>query len=345
MGARKSNPADSLCSGGIPRRAQVCLTFDFELAWGIHGEPGWQAYAKRLDRARELIDAICSLLDRLQVPATWATVGAIMLDGPDDPVFGQAIPPLEPDGETVAVTSEARWMASRNRPAAHWYGPDLIRRILACRVPQEIGCHSFTHQLFGPDVPARVVWDQLQRSKLAAARHGISLRSLVFPCNQEGHHGLVSRSGFTCFRGGGAGSSRFANREGGHMARGLRLADQAIGMKPRATHPAIDPSTGLCNVPASAFLMSLEGIRGLGGAAARERKFAGGLANALAKGSVFHIWTHPHNLMAEPERMLGLLERILTPVCAARDAGRAEVLTMGGVADAMLREQPTGSRE
>jgi len=341
MGGNPTGSSQQHDEKASSRRAMACLSLDFELAWGVHGETGWREYCQRFDYAEATLARVCAMLDAHNVAATWATVGAIMLDGPDDAVFASDVGIASVPKEYRA-THDPRVQASREGPPSHWYRPDLIRLLKACRTTQDIGCHSFTHQTFGADTPTAVVRDQLARAKLAAAKHGLELRSLVFPCNIEGHHDVVREAGFLCYRGGGAGSSIFAQGGDGAVGRGLRLVDQALGMTPKPVYPQYEVSFGLWNIPASAFLMPLSGLRGLGGERARRRKIDAGIEAVMRDGGLFHLWTHPHNLMADSDRMLGLLESALEVMSKRRASGDLLVDSMRGLAAMLERERIAG---
>jgi hypothetical protein len=56
------------------------------------------------------------------------------------------------------------------------------------------------------------------------------------------------------------------------------------------------------------------------------------LEQASRHGSLFHLWFHPHNLLADPERALYGLERILQRASDLRAEGRIHNLTMGELA-------------
>lgn len=85
-------------------------------------------------------------------------------------------------------------------------------------------------------------------------------------------------------------------------------------------------------IPGSMIYFPMHGLRSklpLSLRVARARK---GLAEAVDRGSVFHLWTHPTNLADPVEPMFLGLRRILELVRAQRDRGGLDVLTMGDVA-------------
>ena len=56
------------------------------------------------------------------------------------------------------------------------------------------------------------------------------------------------------------------------------------------------------------------------------------LRQAARHRSLFHMWFHPYNVTAAPERSLAALDRICAAVARLHDAGELDVLTMGDLA-------------
>ena len=56
------------------------------------------------------------------------------------------------------------------------------------------------------------------------------------------------------------------------------------------------------------------------------------LRQAARHRSLFHLWFHPYNVTASPDRAFDALERICREADRLRDADRLDVLTMGDVA-------------
>ncbi len=309
-----------------------CISLDFELAWGIVGEPGWHDYRHRLDNAPDTIDRLCKAFDAHEISATWATVGAIMLRSLDDPLIEGR--PLEHYREVL------------KGPRHQWFAPQLIERIIQCETQQDIGCHGFTHWLFdeanGAE-EARARWE-LERCYSASMIAGLTPKSFVFPCNVEGFHQMLRDAGMFCYRGSPKSSQGgpAATRPGRAIQRASRLLDQALGLAPTQVWPERHPS-GMWNIPASAFLMPLSGVRGIGGSAARRRKLRAGMDRAAESGGLFHLWSHPHNFMADSERMLGLLEETLQSAAEARKRGDIRTGSMLEIAEACQNQAGRGS--
>lgn len=300
-----------------------CLSLDTELSWGVFDYPDFTNYRKRFARSREVIDRLCELLDRYEIPATWAVVGRLMLS----PEEGAKVP-LNPYEEIEAELIE--------QYADEFYAPDIVERILACDTAQEIACHSFSHPSYGDYHGAKgSLAEDMNNAVEAARKYDINLKSFVFPYNDEGYHSILRMAGILAFRGK---AQAWYNRLQGRLLRVGHWVDQFMGLPPRLM-PCTLHFSGLWCLPASMFLMPLSGLRGLGGAASRVRKVRSGLRTAARKKTLFHLWTHPHNFYARPDKMLNMLERILKIVQRERDADRIETLSMEQTAMRLIENE------
>jgi peptidoglycan/xylan/chitin deacetylase (PgdA/CDA1 family) len=318
------------------------ITFDTELIWGSFDSMTPSAFERRYPDVRGTIARMLSLLERYEVAATWAVVGHVFLRSCSRGPSG-----LTHEELTVRPRQRWRpgdWYASdpgTDRDRDHlWYGDDIVDALLATRTPQEIGCHSFSHALFGDPDLTRAAVDADLDACLAEARHrGVTLRSFVFPRNAEGHHEALKAHGFVAFR--GADPAWHAALPGA-LGRGAHLVDQAIGLAPPVSQPS-ERLPGLWNIPGSALLIHRTGLRRAIPMASRVRKARAGLRRAAATGGVFHLWTHPFNLASDPAFMLASLDAILREATTARDQGDIAIESMGAIADrlsAQRAEQP-----
>ena len=209
-----------------------------------------------------------------------------------------------------------------------WYGDDLVDLIRASRVPQEIGSHSFSHLIFGdPGCSALAAETDVAACVRAADERGIELRSFVFPRNAEGHHEVLRDHGFGAFR--GEDPTWFGGLRG-PVKRAAHLVDQALGIAPPVSTPA-EVLPGLWNVPGSMLLLHRAGVRRLIPFRSRVAKARRGMRRAVATGRVFHLWTHPENLVGDRAGMFAALRAILEDVAALRERGAIRVMTMGQV--------------
>jgi peptidoglycan/xylan/chitin deacetylase (PgdA/CDA1 family) len=307
------------------------LTFDTELIWGSFDHTPPERFERSYPDIRGTIEAIVRLLDRYEVSATWAVVGHLYLSSCERDASGLAHPEL--------VRPQQTWRAGDWYGADPctdverdplWYGPDVLDLLQAAAGPQEIGCHSFAHALFGDPAMSReaAVSDLTACLRLARER-GIELRSMVFPRNSVGWLDVLSELGFTSFR--SADPSPFAGRPDvirrvGHFSQHV-LGSGAPTSLPREALP------GLWDVAGSTLLIHRAGMRRSISRVARARRARVALSRVRGQGGVFHLWTHPFNLANDRPYMLGVLEDVLVEAVRARDAGDLVIETMGAISD------------
>ncbi len=292
------------------------------------------------DAERDIIAAMLDLFARHGISATWAVVGHLFLDRCDAGPHG---PHPELERPRYAWLDED-WLAidpcSTAAAAPHWYGPDIVDAILACPVPQEVGSHSFSHVIADdPGCPPEVLASELRAAADAATGRGVDLRSFVFPRNAVAHLDVLAAAGYRCYRGGRP-SAPFAGRPA-WQRRVLRYLDRAHPLAGSAVSPAREPA-GVWNVPQTYLFDPTARGRHLPPALWARRPVAR-LRQAARHRSVFHLWFHPYNITADPERALAALGHVCREAARLRDRGRIEVLTMGDLA-ARLDQAPDGVR-
>ena len=311
-------------------RGVFTLSLDFELIWGsrdLVADPHGLDEMARVARAR-VFDPLLRMFDRYGVIATWATVGALFLG--EGRVDGGR---LHPDLPNPAHAWRPDWLAGvpSGTEAEHpaWYGRSLVEKL--AEAGQEVGCHAFTHAIFGDPGCSEAVADaELARAVAVAAELGITLRSMVFPRNIEGHVHLLKRHGFHCWRG----QEPIWYRRTGTpvpLTRLAHLADVLRAARPVTVVPTQDDQ-GLWNIPASAVFAPVDGARRFIPMRQRVRRAQKGIDAAEARGEICHLYIHPINFATDPDRMLHGLDRVLAHAARRRDAGALDILSMGEIA-------------
>jgi peptidoglycan/xylan/chitin deacetylase (PgdA/CDA1 family) len=311
-------------------RGAFVVSIDTELAWGeAHRRDGSQR-GHRFDAERPVIAAILDLFTRYRIAATWAIVGHLFLDACGDD-GGDPHPDLVPPAYDWL---DEGWLAvdprSTIEAAPHWYGRDIVDAVLACPVPQEVGSHSFSHVIVDdPACTPEVFGSELAAAGRVAADRGVELRSFVYPRNSIGQIERLAEHGYRSYRGGRP-AAPFAGRRG-WQRRALSLVDKLRPLPGSATLPARHGS-GVWNVPQTYLFAPATTGRRLPPALWARRPRAR-LRQAARDRSLFHLWFHPYNVTADPERALAALEVVCREAARLRDAGRLDVLTMGALAD------------
>lgn len=314
------------------------LSLDMEMAWGFNHLPAWRRPTHQYKEVRRIVDRLLALMEQYEIAATWATVGHLFLeqcqceDGVKHP---EIVPPeyswldrewLEPDPCTD-------W---EHDP--YYYGPDLIQRVMECKVPQEIGCHNFSHVIVGdPECSRETFESELAACERLATEKGITLKSFVYPKNRVDYLDLLIQKGYSSYR--GPEPCWFGN----YPYPLWRVAHKIDRFFP-ITPPVVFPSytQGIWNIPGSAYYVDREGRWGkwlpIGMRVWKTRK---GLQRAARVGGVFHMWFHPYNLASDMDGLFHGLERIFTEVNRLRDRGVLDNLTMGQLAESLSKESAT----
>jgi peptidoglycan/xylan/chitin deacetylase (PgdA/CDA1 family) len=312
----------------------LVISLDFELHWGMrdHTDASPQVAAD-LVASRAMVARLAALFATRQVRATWATVGMLFASSAEEveqfrpslrPGYGR--PDLDPYTERVGATEID--------DPLHLAGS--LVDLLAGTPGQEVASHTFSHYYCLDEGHEEEAFRaDLAAAQAIAASRNVQLRSLVLPRNQwrSDLAGTVLDSGFECYRGVQPGwATRARPTDGGMAVRATRLADTYVGRPLQSFDwTGIVESSGLCNVPASAFLRPISSSTGAL-VALRRKRLLQGLRDAARRCRVFHLWWHPHNFVAHPEANLAELELLLDEVEQLRSTEGLRSLTMGDVA-------------
>ena len=219
---------------------------------------------------------------------------------------------------------------------------DLIGRTAG----QEVGSHTFSHYYcLEPGQDEAAFRADLAAAQSMARWRGLEMTSLVLPRNQwnPAYTGAVLDLGFRCIRGPQPTWAHHARPSGDQsiLHRGARLADTYVGASPPPTtawRHVLQPS-GLCDVPASAFLRPFEpGRRRL--EPVRLARLKAGMRQAARHGRIFHLWWHPHNFSQYRSENLAVLERVLDEFDRLAASEGMQSMSMGDVASSVTDEGP-----
>jgi peptidoglycan/xylan/chitin deacetylase (PgdA/CDA1 family) len=309
-------------------RGALVISIDTEMAWGEAHRRDGSAGQHDFSAERDVIGRTLDLFARYDIAATWALVGHLFLDGCTRDAAGRAHPEVE--RPSYPWLDGGDWFdidpCSDVGAAPFHYGRDIVERIQACATPQEIGSHSFSHMMMGdegcgPDVFA----SELAAARKVASAEGLELASFVFPRNSIGHLPTLAEAGFTNYRGARprrpfAGLPSWQRQVAGLVDRVRPLAGSSV-------LPARDAS-GVWNVPQTYLFAPATARRRLPPALWARRPI-GRLKQAARERSLFHLWFHPYNLTAAPDRTLATLEVICAAAARLRDRGRLDIVPMG----------------
>jgi sugar phosphate isomerase/epimerase len=211
-----------------------------------------------------------------------------------------------------------------------WYAPQLIDKIRASRVPQDIGSHSYAHVYFGESSRDAI------REDLAAARrvhdaHGLPFASFVFPRNQVAHVDLLREAGVRVFRSVDRGWHIHARQRLGRIAgRIANLVDKVVPLAPAIVEPIRHGD--VVELPSSMLVLGRNGLRRAVRPQLVVAKARRGLETARDRGGTFHLWFHPSNFYYSTTTQLDVLGRICAIAAAMRDRGELAIRPMSSYA-------------
>jgi peptidoglycan/xylan/chitin deacetylase (PgdA/CDA1 family) len=281
------------------RPGALVISLDFELHWGVrdHVTRDDELYG-RLSCARAAVAEMVQVFVQRDIRATWATVG--FLFGSTRGEVDISLPGRRPSYIRSELDPYVEPIGIDEEHDPEHLAASLVELIVASN-GQEVASHTFSHYYcLEPGQDEAAFRADLEAARAIAQRRGVQLTSLVLPRNQwnPDYETAVLDQGFTCIRGPQRSWGHRPRRPGrlNLLPRAARLADTYVGVTPPPTtawHDVALPS-GLCNVPASAFLRPYDpGRKRL--EPLRLARLRSGLRQAAHHGGIFHLWWHPHN--------------------------------------------------
>ena len=321
-----------------PTRGTMVLSLDLELCWGRFDKVPIAVLDAESVQERTHIKPFLALLDRYEIPATWAMVGHLMLDGCTRDRDGHAHGDVRPHAQYSWFAKD--WYTydpcTTVSLAPGWYAPDILEWIRGSRVCHEIGSHSFAHILYGdPECSPSVAEADLAAAIETAARKGITLRTFIFPRNKVGHLDILRKLGISAYRGEDTPPTR-----NGHwlFLKPVNFLKQVLGVPPQPVRPE-EVLPGLWNVPSNHFFLPRTGVRRILPRTSQARKAKRGIDQAVGAGELYHMWFHPWNLNVDTNAMFAGLEDVFSYACRMREKGDLDILTMGEYAERLDRER------
>ena len=316
------------------QKGTFVLSIDTELAWGFVHQPLERHPNHQFEHVRHIVDRLLRLMERYEIRATWAVVGHLLLDR-CRPVDGKKHPEI---ARGTYSWLGRDWLEPdpcgniENNP--FWYGPDIMDAILTCSVPQEIGCHTFSHVFADdPGCSKGSLESELDACRVLATEKAIDLRSFVFPQNRVNHIEVLARKGFTAYRG-----TQHCWYKG--FRRPLwSIAYRLDTLLPVSPLTIPERRSGIWNFPASYYYLHRDGWGKRVPVWLRAWKANNGLRRAANHKALFHMWFHPYNLATDMEGLFGGLEQIFVEVNRLRDKGLLENPTMGDLADRLNKAE------
>ena len=317
-------------------RGVFTISIDFELIWGTLDLFGTEQFRKACEVEREIvIDRLLELFSEFNVSATWCVLGHLFLDR-CAPEAGRK------HAEIVRPTHDWHqkdWFVNdpcgNEKSSPLFFGRTLIERIKSWPTPQEIGCHSFSHVIFGDAGCSRETAKSEIAACVRAARElGIDMRSFAFPRNEVGHLEVLKQYGFECYRGPEPQWSEGTNWPP-ILNRLRHVWDVVTAAKPLTVLPEYTEAQ-IWNIPGSMIYFPMHGLRRYIPVSRRVKRAIKGLNAAVEERRIFHLWFHPTNFADQTEAMFGGLRQILERASLLQERGEMRISPMSGVVPASL---------
>lgn len=292
------------------------ISLDVELLWGYVMEPKSKVISMLQNdtrKGRGAVESLLAIFEKYNVPATWAIVGHLFLDHckKENGIPHKGIPRFKDDWYSEDTCSNIG-------EAPLYYGRDIVESIISSPVKHEIALHSFSHVPFS-ECSHEVAEAEVKEGIKTARELGVPLKSFVFPGDNIGHIDVLRENGFRIYRG------KELVRLDRSQITWHWITDMVAG---RILAPPAQPKwvDGIWEIPSSMPFCDAPFLQFTLLPRARL-----GIQRAIRSNKVFHIWLHPHNLVAYPS-LVKRLDSLLSFVARRRDEDKLQVMTMGELA-------------
>ena len=264
------------------------ISLDFELIWGTADLFGVENFREACELERnQVVDRLLELFNEFEIPATWCTVGHLFLDScqaSENTKHPEIVRPTHSWHENDWFVQDP---CGNEADDPLFYGKSLIQKIIDSPFKQEIGCHSFSHVIFGDEgCSVESARSDIAECIKVAKNFDVKLNSFAFPRNRVGHLDVLKEFGFTCYRG-STPKWYEQGEERSYVKRLAHLWDVVTVAPPPVVMPEYEDN-GLLNIPGSMMFFPMHGIRRYIPMSLRVKRAQKGLDLAVEK-KVFSI--------------------------------------------------------
>jgi Polysaccharide deacetylase len=288
-------------------RGQLIISIDLELAWGVWDHLTPSSLGLAADHERPICASLVELLDRHQIPVTWAIVAALL---------------------------DEKSAAAQPGDKRCWYAPDVIEQIVNAKSRHEIGSHGGRHRYFDCMASAQARED-LEFAREQHRAHALPFDAFVFPRNSIGHLDILRNTGLRTFRGPDRGWFMAAGAAGRMAGRTANFVDKMLPIPPTPV-AACQNGKGLVDIPGSMLLLARNGARRFVFPVVTRAKLGMGLVRSRDRKRIFHLWFHPSNFYYRRDEQFATLAWFLEQAADQASRGDLEILTMGECARRLI---------
>jgi Polysaccharide deacetylase len=336
------------------------ISLDFELHWGGFEKWPLQPAVEKLEQGkiffktsktdyknyflntRQVIPEMLRLFETYETHVTWATVGLLFHQDKTEVFHTAPAAGLRPSYKQEKLSAytymTSAGIGENELDDPFHFAPSLIHRI-AETPHQELGTHTYAHYYCNEEGQTVEQFSaDLKAAQRIAQKHGVVLKSLVFPRNQfnDAYLKVCFNEGITSVRSNPLDwfwhiDSTQNESPWKRLNRGLD-AYFPIGKKNTYAPNTLTARAGypLC-IPASRLLRPYRPGEGVLNRMKIVR-IQSEMERAARHQEVYHLWWHPHNFGNFPEESLKSLEQILQHYQRCQSKAGMISLNMGELA-------------
>lgn len=295
---------------GLTDKGALVISLDFELLWGVFDKVDWREKKEYFLKTRKVIPEILQLFEKYEISCTWATVGMLFNESWEE--WNRNIPDVLPEYENRKLSAYSYGKSIQSKETEELcFAPDLIKRIK--ETPgQEIGTHTYSHYYCleqGQNIQSFRA--DMIKSKELAEKFRITFKSLVFPRNQYNKEYLqvCQEVGLQAIRT-NPDVWYWKNTDRDNLQQKMfRTGDAYVGRNNKSYKQIPELIPEIFGQKASRFLRPNSNKNFLD--KKRIGRILSEMSTAAKKREIYHLWWHPHNFGANPEKNLEELESVL----------------------------------
>jgi hypothetical protein len=202
-----------------------------------------------------------------------------------------------------------------------WMCRDVVERIAACSVPQELASHSFSHVDFShPALSRRRAAQELELTRDLISEFGQEMKTHIFPRGRLGHLGVLRDAGVRVYR-------TFRVSGTGFKSALDQFVTEAFARTPQLIATVPD-ERGMLKVEGGMLFNRRGRYRSAIPMSQRVSRAIKGINEAVRTNGSFLLWSHPQDFAPSPRRMLSAFSDICAHAARMRDTGSLEIVPL-----------------
>ncbi|MBF0236067.1 MAG: polysaccharide deacetylase family protein [SAR324 cluster bacterium] len=281
--------------------ATFIVSFDCEGKWGFSDfEDSSYLQAFTNEKLNQAYEQILTILDRNEIKATFAFVGAFTLSPEDYDNHKDWFQDVSIEGRS--------WLSKFRHDASQcqfdgWFNPKAFEMVSSENL-HEIASHGFLHLPLRESLNNKKLF-QREITLIRSLPNFNKSKTFIYPRNMVTFSEILKNFGFIGYRDQLFKPTRLPINH-------VRNFLNELNMWQSPQQPSA-PYDTIVRIPSGFFLNFRNGFRKIISPAFTLKRWTHLLANAIAHDGVVHLWAHPHNFI-DNTQMLSLLEQIVKKV-------------------------------